>query len=312
MNKNSTNAPNAPFPPPFISFCLSSGVFFSSQDEIPMEFDYFNSSSNSDDCCHPPGQTSFPTPCSAMAPFSLDTAGTCHSAFIESSEEFCGGYPASERAFAFVPSGTVCTAKCAADEAYQFSEDKLDSAQFTCVDGVWEGELVCNYQIPSDPKRLAEESGLHGNQSFNHIKNIAGRYYTDVNSITLYNGNVYRGYPERNTFGGSLQRAAETVFCGVRGHMATFKDSEELHVIAKVVHRSTIVFTDGTLGLTTPTKESVIGNFTDFEDDGVTPDYRKSGPYRFWIPLVAQGRKAVSKVESLSAMGTLSRLHYST
>lgn len=180
------------------------------------------------------------------------------------------------------------------------------------MDGVWEGELVCNYQIPSDPKRLAEESGFHGNQSFNHIKNIAGRYYTNVNSITLYNGNVYRGYPERNTFGGSLQRAAETVFCGVRGHMATFKDSEELHVIAKVVHRSSIVFTDGTLGVTTPTKESVIGNFPDFEDDGVTLDSRKSGPYRFWIPLVAHGRKAVSKEESFSAMGTLSRLHYST
>lgn len=113
-------------------------------------------------------------------------------------------------------------------------------------------------------------------------------------------------------FGGSLQRAAETVFCGVRGHMATFKDSEELHVIAKVVHRSTIVFTDGTLGETTPTKESFIGTFPDFEDDGVTPDYRRSGPYRFWIPLVAQGRKAVSKIESFSAMGTLSRLHYST
>lgn len=277
-----------------------------------MEFDYFTSSSKLDDCCHPPGQTNFPTPCSAMAPFSLDTAGTCHSAFIESSEEFCGGYPAPQRAFAFVPSGTVCTAKCAADEAYQSSEDTLDSAQFTCVDGVWEGELVCNYQMPSDPKRLAEESGLHGNQSFNHIKNIAGHYYTDVNSITLYNGNVYRGYPERNTFGGSLQRAAETVFCGVRGHMATFKDSEELHVIAKVVHRSSIVFTDVTLGVTTPTKESVIGNFPDFEDDGVTPDSRKSGPYRFWIPLVAHGRKAVSKEESFSAMGTLSRLHYST
>ena len=92
------------------------------------------------------------------------------------------------------------------------------------------------------------------------------------------------------------------MFCGVHGHMATFKDSDELHVIAKVVHRSNNAYKDGVSAIT-PTYETVIGTFPRLADG--TPDYRFGGLYRFWIPLVAQGRKAVKQLESVNAMGTL-------
>ena len=250
----------------------------------------FNRDQDHDDCCHTPGETYFPKPCSASAPFALDKSGTCHSAFIETSgddEELCGG---EVKDVAFVPHGTQCTAKCAKEYKSSITNSR---ATFTCVDGVWEGQLVCGYALPVwDPQRINEETA-YGN-AFNTMINPKAIDLTDENSITLYNGNVYRAYPERSTFGGSLQAAAATMFCGVHGHMATFSDADELQLIGRVVRRSHLVYSHS----------GEVQNATDerkLDSLGDDPNIEQlqSGPYRFWIPLVASGRKALGILDAV-------------
>jgi hypothetical protein len=98
------------------------------------------------------------------------------------------------------------------------------------VDGAWVGELQC-------PANIDE-----------------GDPAWEGNEVTLKDGHFYRAMSELYPMAGGLQRAAATIYCGLRGHMATPESLEEAKLIAQVVQgTSTIHVANGTcLILTAP------------------------------------------------------------
>ena len=120
-----------------------------------------------------------------------------------------------------MPEGTVCTAECTAApsvELYRTTDTatgKKQKSDFTCVDGVWVGELQCP----------GEES--KGDQAWGG------------NEVTLKDGHFYRAMSELYPMAGGLQRAAASSYCGLRGYMATPESLEEAKLIGRVVQGST-------------------------------------------------------------------------
>jgi hypothetical protein len=86
------------------------------------------------------------------------------------------------------------------------------------------------------------------------------------NDITLWNGHYYRTIPERYPFGGAVQRAAHTNFCGIRGQMAMADSAVEQMVIAQVADTATYI------------------------EDGSGPlNYRPHQKEAVWVPMTAVG-----------------------
>jgi hypothetical protein len=166
---------------------------------------------------------------------------------------------------AAVPAGTVCSARCVVDTSIN-SHIPPTTSTFTCSNGTWVGELIC----PADER--------HGDPAW------------EGNNVTLKDGHFYRAMSELYPMAGGVQRAANSSYCGFRGHMATPESLDEAKLIAKVVQGST--------------RNNGSSVTVDWEyNTGVAgPAVGEYG--RVWIPITAKGAHRVAAGNLFSTLLT--------
>ena len=119
-------------------------------------------------------------------------------------------------------------------------------------------------------------------------------------SVWARNGHLYRVLPESHPFAGALQRAAQSEFCGIQGHMAVPETHEELQFLRRVIRGSgppsrvldwnrTFAVPDE---LAASAQDSDKNNATlnpgqEVENDAMVD---RPGPQYAWLPLTVDGK----------------------